>query len=141
MVTNYLSFLNHKVVINGEVVEGVVSLSFASITDAEETYAQDGDMAIMGTGRRGGEMTITVLPTSRTGAKWLAEKARSQRGARIRYEGYSGDPELGYGSKLEDGFLKTYPPAIVPGENNEFVFVFKRIIPQMDATRFEASLD
>lgn len=140
---NQTSHKHFFLIMNGERVEGLSDddppIEFEDIDYNEEVYGMDGTMYTKATNRRGAPMTVKLLPTSTTAAKWMQRQADIQNGAQLGWEGSYGNPALGAVTELRGGVLKTAPPALVPGTNPNFVFVFEETEPQYDAVNFAPS--
>ena len=138
---NVLSHLHSILTINGEQVQQLadddVPVEMPDMDLYETTRGKDGAMYAFGTGVRGGEVTVKLLPTSVTAKSWLRKVALIQRGASIVWEGVWEDSTLGYSTLLRGGVLKKAPPAVHPGKNVEFMFDFEECVPQYDSANFD----
>ncbi len=140
---NQTSHRHSFLIINGERVEGLSDddppIEFEDVDFVEEVYGMDGTMYTKGTNKRGTQMTVKLLPTSTTAAKWMQRIADIMNGAQLGWEGSYGNPALGAVTELRGGVFKTGPVALVPGANPNFVFVFEEVEPQYDAVNFAPS--
>ena len=102
----------------------------------DETFGQDGTMYALGTSMQGGEVTVHLGPSSPTAVAWIRLLAQAQQGAVIEWNGTYDDVLNNYSTKFSGGFLKSGPPGITPGKNNDFVFVFEQITPHLDNADF-----
>ena len=140
---NQLSHVHSILRMNGQKVEGLadddVPIELPDIDLAEITFGKDGAMYSNGTGRRGGEVMVKLLPTSVTAKEWLRDHAQIQNGTVLTYEGIWEDANLNYSTVLRGGVLTKAPAGIHPGKNVEFTFTFEETVPQMDAAAFARS--
>ena len=123
-------------ILNGERVTGFAKdtppVDFPGIDLLEEDWGPDGTLHVMSTGRKGGELTIKLLPTSNFCGKFLRWHAQIQNDEILDFEGSYSDARLNYSTLLRGGKLKTCPPAIVPGQMFEVMMLFEELIPQAD---------
>ena len=138
-----LSYSHIDFRLNGERVVGYTDdgdpVEFDNITLAEIRRGKDGTMYTMGTGARGGKVTVRLLPTSLTAKSWLRKHAEILGGARLEWSGEYADSQQGWGVVLAGGVLTEAPPATTPDATLEFVFEFEEIKPNFDAAKFAPS--
>ena len=107
---------------------------------ATANFGKDGGLYTNDTGKRGGELTVKLLPASPS-TKWMMRNhSLIKTGSIIHWSGTYSDPNLSYHSVLRGGVLTKAPNATPPGQNAEFMFVFEEIIPDYDSARFSASI-
>ena len=140
-MANQMSYRQSVLTLNDHRVEGLsdddTPIEMPDIDLVEVTRGKDGTMSTMGTNAKGGEVTIRLLPTSRTALLFMKWHSQMQNGAVINVEGTWEDVENGYSSVLRGGVLKTAPAGISPGKNLEFVFEFEEILPDVDGASFD----
>ena len=140
-MTNQLSHIHSVLTINGSRVQGLsdddVPVELPDIDISEAKFGKDGTMYTIGSGMKGGEVIIRLLPTSVTASDWLREHARIQTGEVVKWDGVWSDSNLGYSTLMRGGVLKKAPPGIHPGKNCEFTFTFEQLIPQFDGASFD----
>ena len=140
----HLNFRNQILTMNGARVSGLsdddVPVDIPVIEVLTEVFGQDGTLYTRGNAKRGGPVTVKLLPISLHTKIWIRQFTEiMQDGAEIEYNGSWGNPEKGYTTLLRNGALKSAPPAISPGVNPEFMFVFEEIIPEFDDADFGAA--
>ena len=142
MVTPSLSHQHISLILNGTRVTGFADddqpVEFDPIELVQERWGDDGTLYLRGTARRGTMMTVKLLPTSPQVSIWLREFARIQRGEAVGFAGSYGDISRNFATLLRGGALKRVPPAVTPGGNMEFQFVFEETVPEHDNTDFGA---
>ena len=138
-----LSHAHHILIINGERVTGLSDddppVEFDRIPLSEIKWGQDGTMYVHGTARKGGMMTVKLLPTSEWAKKFQRWTAQVQAGSRLDFTGRYGDNELGLGVSLDGGKITEIPPSVVPNQTFEVSLAFERITPNADAAVVTAS--
>ena len=140
-MTNQLSHINSVLTMNGTRVQGLsdddLPVELPDIQLAEAKYGKDGTMYTIGSGMKGGDVIVRLLPSSRTGAEWIKMHAEIQSGEVIDWEGIWQDSHLGYSTLLRGGVLTTAPSGVHPGKNLEFTFAFEEVLPQFDGANFD----
>ena len=137
---NQLSHLHSVLTINGSRVEGLAEgdpVTMPDITLFETKRGRDGTMYSQGTGAKGGEVMVKLLPSSRTAAAWLKLHAEIQAGTVIVFSGSWSDNQNGYSTLLRGGVLKSAPSGLHPGQDASFTFDFEEVIPQTDGANFD----
>ena len=134
---------NTTVVIGGHTVTGWSDDSDALTMPDEYSpynirYGADGELAAFRTGRKGGEVTIKVLPTSPTARYFIQqmENIRRNPGAEVNFNGtVRNTGAVPFTVHLRDGVLMTAPMGYTMGAgdvaNRMFTFAFEEI--QVDA--------
>ena len=129
---------------NGSEVEGFGSedppVELPDIESRTITWGQDGTMYPMGTGRRGGEVTVHLGPSSPTAQRWFALWADQQNGAAINWNGRYEDLSNGTVTTFNGGVLSTAPSGVNPGQSTDWVLTFQDIVPDFTAARFSEPL-
>ena len=143
-MSTQLSHRSAVLILNGTRITGLSDddppVEFEEVELATAVFGMDGGMYTNDTGKRGGEVTVKLLPASPS-TKWLMRHAaRIKGGARVNWSGSYGDPVLSYKVALNGGVLTKPPTAIVPGQSANFVFTFEEITPDFDTARFAASV-
>ena len=135
-----LSYLNQHLILNGERITGFAdeepAVDLPNIALSKTKRGPDGTMFVMGTGAKGGEVTVKLLPTSPSVKTFMRAHAEIQQGARIDFEGSFSDDELGFSMLLRGGVLVEAPPGITPDMNPHFKFDFEEAVPEFDGAQF-----
>lgn len=130
-----------RLTMNGKLVRGLGSddppVELPDIEIITDDWGQDGTLYPMGTGRRGGEVTVHLGPSSPTAAEWFELFAEIQNEERVViWNGKYEDRENGYATTLAGGLLKTAPTGVSPGKSTDWVFVFQDVVPQFTNAKF-----
>lgn len=138
--------LEHSVfTINGHRVEGWASASDALMLPAIEAavteVGADGKMVAASTGNRGGEVTVKLLPVSRSAAFLMQQAAQIQRGRPIEFNAELENRQNGVTTLFRRGVMTSYPAGQTLGNEVppalEFTVTFEQIISNYDAARFD----
>lgn len=139
----HISNINQTLILNNKRVVGLADddspVKLPDVESAKAVYGQDGTMYTHTTGMQGGEVSVMLLPTSRTAKEWLRDYARQLAGAVIVWRGSYGDNNLGYSTELLGGLMTKAPVGITPGSILTFMFQFEQLIPNYDNARFGRS--
>ena len=138
---NILSDRHVECIINDHRIEGWADesppIDFPEIEMIEAMYGRDGTLYGAETGRQGGEVTLKLLPASRSAIRFMRWFAERQRGGRITFEGTYGDNELGYSMQMKGGLFRMLRPMIVSRQVVNVGLVFEQLIPNFDGVEFD----
>ena len=142
-MTTQLSHIHSVLTMNGEQVQGLsgddVPIDLPQMGLAMTRRGMDGTLYALGTGTVGGEVRISLLPTSTTAKAWMIIVRGIQNGDIVDWNGEWRNTETTYNIQLRGGVLLEAPPGVHPGKNCEFRFDFEQIFPQFDGARFNSS--
>ena len=136
----YFSNTSTVLALNGVRIEGFSNddppVEFPDIQLVEEMFGRDGHMYVMGTGLRGGDVVIKLLPTSPSIPAFMDRHAMMQLGRDPGfYYGEYSDRNLGFSTYMYGGYIKQCPPAVSPGKTFEVTLVFQELRPQFKNAR------
>ena len=101
----------------------------------------DGMLAGFGTGARGGEISIKLLPIGPSTRFFMQQVTAILGGQRVVWEGSISNEETGAGFTLTRGVMTKVPLGQTMGSgdfaNQVFVFEFEEIVPSYDGASFD----
>lgn len=113
-------------------------ISFSAVQVTRPVYGEDGRLYPIDTGKRGGDVTVSLLPTSPSVVTILNWYAQRQKATTNSLDGFYGDERSGYSVTMTHGTLKTCPPTITPNQNFNAVFAFQEIVPTFESGKFKS---
>ena len=131
-----LSFRHVSLQINGHSFSGWADedppVDFESLDLLEATFGRSGDMYISDRGKRGGEVTVKLLPTSPSAVRCLQWLNESLKDADLDFNGIYADTKLNIGLTMKNGKFKMCDTTVVDGKTFECTWLFEELIPDVD---------
>ena len=143
----FLSAASVTLTLNGHKVTGFAdsadAITMPTIEQVMTKTGADGRIQAHSTGTKGGDVTITLQPTSPSHLFFQKQAVLQQGGAGTVWRGTLRDAQSGLTVRLENGYLRNYTPAGAVGKGDAkdqaYMFTFERIIPNVDGARFPTS--
>lgn len=141
-MASYLSQRHIRLIINSYVFESYGNddpVQFPDIDMMEVIQGRDGAISATDTAMLGGEVVVSLLPTSpsiRRCMQWYNEWRRT--GA-AELEGSYTNTIIGYSAQLKGGYMKRARPMVQPGVIYTVTFHFEELIPDFAGATFNSA--
>jgi len=143
-MSKFISAASVTVTLNTITITGFsdseTAIELPEIILANEKVGADGQLTASGTGTRGGEVSVELLPTSRSVILLSSLAEQMKKGAHLNFNGTIASNLNGSSVQLINGFLKSYPPYPPLGKgavgNMKYVFFFEQINGNFESADF-----